>query len=226
MSGKADSCREKLLAIHGRNLERLIEQVAHFGREYAPVHILNSVEHVISEIEILCHELNRPLPVAIYDGYRVVGKTSPIKIPTGGSLREQPAAGLDYKFDAFLSHSSADKDIVRDLAHSLKAENITVWLDEEQIQPGDTITRRIEEGLSNSKYVLLCLSDNLLRSNWCRIEYEAILQKEIEHDNLRLIPVIVGAYTDESTPILISGKAYVDLRRGDGLDKLIKRLRH
>lgn len=40
------------------------------------------------------------------------------------------------EFDVFLSHNSKDKPTVRELAAVLKLNDVTVWLDEEQLLPG------------------------------------------------------------------------------------------
>jgi nucleotide-binding universal stress UspA family protein len=42
-----------------------------------------------------------------------------------------------FNYDVFLSHSSKDKAVVRELAARLKKDGIRVWLDEEQIKAGD-----------------------------------------------------------------------------------------
>jgi hypothetical protein len=44
-----------------------------------------------------------------------------------------------FQYDVFLSHSSKDKPVVRELAARLKKDGVRVWLDEEQIKPGDSI---------------------------------------------------------------------------------------
>ena len=44
-----------------------------------------------------------------------------------------------FKWDVFLSHSSDDKNIVRDIANRLKDDGVRVWFDEWEIQPGDSI---------------------------------------------------------------------------------------
>ena len=50
----------------------------------------------------------------------------------------------DFEFDVFLSHSSADNDIARDIANRLKLDDVRVWFDEDQINPGDSIPAKID----------------------------------------------------------------------------------
>ena len=62
------------------------------------------------------------------------------------------------RYDVFLSHMSADKPVVRELAERLRAAGLRVWFDEWLIRPGDLISARIEEGLEYAAVLLLCMS--------------------------------------------------------------------
>lgn len=43
----------------------------------------------------------------------------------------------EFTYDVFLSHSSKDKAIVRDIAERLRDDGLRVWLDEWVLKPGD-----------------------------------------------------------------------------------------
>ncbi len=64
---------------------------------------------------------------------------------------------MPQQFDVFLSHSSSDKDWVRQLKKDLSDyknsahNNISAWLDEEQILPGENFAMAIEKALENSR---------------------------------------------------------------------------
>lgn len=45
----------------------------------------------------------------------------------------------EFKYDAFLSYSSKDKEVVHALAERLKQDGLRVWLDAWAIRPGDSI---------------------------------------------------------------------------------------
>ncbi len=59
----------------------------------------------------------------------------------------------EFHYDLFLSHSSKDKLVVRDVAERLRKDGLRVWFDEWEIRPGDSIespqskTAKIEKGL-------------------------------------------------------------------------------
>jgi hypothetical protein len=60
-----------------------------------------------------------------------------------------------FQYDVFLSHNAKDKPRVRRLAERLKAPGVRVWLDEWVIQAGDIIALKVDEGLEQSRVMLL-----------------------------------------------------------------------
>jgi TIR domain len=56
-------------------------------------------------------------------------------------------------YHAFLSHSSADKPAVKELARRLAKEGIPAWLDKWNLIPGDPWQPAIEKALANRKPV-------------------------------------------------------------------------
>lgn len=76
----------------------------------------------------------------------------------------------DFKYDVVLSHSSKDKEIVRAVAERLRSEGLRVWFDEWEIKPGDSIPAKLEEGLQQSRVLVLCMSANAFGSDWAELE--------------------------------------------------------
>ena len=93
-------------------------------------------------------------------------------------------------WDAFVSHSSRDKDRVRELVAALRARGVTLWFDEEQIQAGDSIPLKVEGGIENSETVIVCLSENFLRSQWTPSERAAFSYDDPQNRRPILIPVL------------------------------------
>lgn len=141
-------------------------------------------------------------------------------------LPEVEEAGV-YQFTVFLSHSSRDKETVRKLTQEFKKQNITYWVDEEQITFGDTIVSKIEDGLQKSKYVVVCLSENVMQSGWCRAEYGPILYREFSGDTTRrVIPLSLdGSNSDSSVPLLLSDKLRADYTDESSFAKFLKFLK-
>ncbi len=63
----------------------------------------------------------------------------------------------NFKYDVFLSHSSKDRPVVRELAGRLQSDGLRVWFDEWEIKPGEMILKRIEDGLEASRILILAM---------------------------------------------------------------------
>jgi hypothetical protein len=95
----------------------------------------------------------------------------------------------DLRFDVFLSHSSKDKAVVRELAARLKKDGVRVWLDDEQIKPGDSIPAKIEEGLEHSRVLVLCISANAFGADWTHLEAGTFRFRDPLNRDRRFIPL-------------------------------------
>jgi hypothetical protein len=115
-----------------------------------------------------------------------------------------------FKYNAFISHASEDRPVVEQIIQDFRRAGVTYWVDHEQIDFGDRITEKIEEGLRESKYVVVCLSANLGRSNWVRAEYGSILHKELgrssQGSGRKVIPLKLDDSSDDEIPLLLYDK--------------------
>jgi hypothetical protein len=129
-----------------------------------------------------------------------------------------------HPFSVFLSHSSADKETVLKVIEAFKKANISYWVDHEQIKFGDGIVAKIEEGLQKSKYVVVCLSEKLMTSGWCRAEYGAILYREFSGDtSRRVIPLSLdGSNNTNNIPLLLSDKLRADFTNQNNFSEFIQ----
>jgi hypothetical protein len=94
--------------------------------------------------------------------------------------------------DLFLCHSGRDKvDVVVPLAQRLAARKVTFWLDEAEIRLGESITRRIDEGLANARYVVAFISRSFLRRNWPQQELRAALASSLAGGPVRVLPLLM-----------------------------------
>src|SRR5688572_11917017 len=95
----------------------------------------------------------------------------------------------DFKYDVFLSHSSKDKPIVRDLAERLRKDGLKVWFDEWVIKPGDSIPSKIEDGLEYSRVLVLCMSGHAFGSDWAQLESQTFRFRDPLNKERRFIPL-------------------------------------
>ena len=75
--------------------------------------------------------------------------------PNKSKLGANAMSSTEFQYDVFLSHSGADKDVVREIANRLKSDGVRVWFDEWEIRPGDSIRAKIEDGLEHSRVLVL-----------------------------------------------------------------------
>ena len=112
-----------------------------------------------------------------------------------------------YRYDVFLSHSSADKPVVRELAERLKAAGLRVWFDDWLIQPGDLISAKLEEGLEHSAVLLLCMSANAFGSDWVSLEGHTAIFRDPQNLERRFVPLRLD---DAPIKAMLRGYAYID----------------
>lgn len=85
------------------------------------------------------------------------------------------------QYDVFISHAWEDKeDFVDELYNALTALGIKVWYDTSKIKWGDSMRKKIDEGLSKSKFGIIVLSPNYIAENkyWTKIELDGLFQLE------------------------------------------------
>src|SRR5688572_1660795 len=93
-------------------------------------------------------------------------------------------------WDVFISHAREDKvAVARPLAEALLRSGLRVWLDEQEISLGDSLTGKINEGLAQSRYGVVILSPDFLAKEWPKRELGALLAIELKHGK-RVLPVL------------------------------------
>ena len=108
----------------------------------------------------------------------------------------------------FISHSSKDKRFVRKLAADLQRRRIRPWLDEREILVGDSLHRRISDGIEKANYLILVLSEASIKSGWVEREVNAGLMRELENKNVIVLPILKEQLDHDQIPILIRERRY------------------
>ncbi|MBF0521143.1 MAG: leucine-rich repeat domain-containing protein, partial [Nitrospirae bacterium] len=124
-------------------------------------------------------------------------------------------ASSDEKYDVFIAHSKNDVDFIKsNILPDLISRGIRYWIDNKDIGFGEMVSEKIEEGLNNSRYVLVCLSKNLGASNWCRAEYMFVLRNFFKKQtDKRVLPLKLDDCDDSDIPPLL-----YDVRRAKFFD--------
>jgi hypothetical protein len=94
------------------------------------------------------------------------------------------------KWDLFISHSSEDKEnFVKPLATLLNNMGVLVWYDEFSLKFGDSLSRSIDKGLSNSKYGVVVISKSFMEKRWPEYELQGLITLERAGKENRIIPI-------------------------------------
>lgn len=84
------------------------------------------------------------------------------------------------EYDVFLSHASEDKEsFVDELYDELTQAGIKVWYDAINIQWGDSLRAKIDNGLKKSKYGIVVLSSHYLKKGWTQYELDGLFEREM-----------------------------------------------
>ena len=114
-----------------------------------------------------------------------------------------------FTHDVFLSHSSTDKAVVRELAERLREDGIRVWFDEWDIKLGDSILSKIEYALDSSRVLVLCMSEHAFGSDWAMLESQTFRFRDPLNKQRRFIPIRLD---DTQPPGSLAQFAYADWR--------------
>ena len=86
----------------------------------------------------------------------------------------------EYTHDVFISHATEDKnEVVRPLAEALIAQNLRVWYDEFELRIGDSLRRKIDAGLAQSRYGIVVFSQAFFEKNWPQYELDGLVTREM-----------------------------------------------
>lgn len=104
----------------------------------------------------------------------------------------------DDVIDVFLCHNSADKEWVEKLAEQIESESVDgtetgrplrVFFDKWDIDIGQNIVQKINDGLSVARFVAVVLSPEFLHAPWTALEWTHIVAQDPLNTQARLIPL-------------------------------------
>ena len=131
----------------------------------------------------------------------------------------------DTAYDIFISHASEDKDaIARPLYNALIEKGISVWFDEADIKLGDSLRRKIDEGLSKCRYGVVILSPHFLSKEWPQRELDGLVARETASGDKSILPIW---HELERETLLRYSPSLADRVAGlseDGVPELVKKI--
>jgi len=108
----------------------------------------------------------------------------------------------------FVSYRSADATSARKLSRDLERAGHTVWLDTEQIAIGDSLVERIDAGLADATYLVLCLAPGHDTSAWTRREWMSTLARQLAGKHVKVLP---ARLVEADVPAVIADLRVADL---------------
>jgi TIR domain len=124
----------------------------------------------------------------------------------------------------FLTHSSLDKPLIRELRNYLLKCELNVWLDEIEIQVGDSIVQKVTEGLSQTDFLVVALSQNALDSKWVKREINSTLMANLSGRKVTILPLLLEKC---EIPILLNDIYYADstISKTKGFEDLVNAIK-
>lgn len=65
---------------------------------------------------------------------------------------------------------------------------MSVWYDEFELKIGDSLRRKIDKGLANSKFGIVVLSKEFIRKGWTNYELDGIITKAVTGEQV-ILPI-------------------------------------
>ncbi len=131
--------------------------------------------------------------------------------------------------DAFLSHNSKDKPIVKEIGRYLEEKaGLTVFLDEWNLIPGEPWQEELERALSKSR-TCVCFIGEGEPAPWHNEEMRAALNEMVTKGSIRVVPVLLpGAKRQEKEsmlPMFLRLRTWVEFKKvwnePDALHRLV-----
>jgi hypothetical protein len=92
----------------------------------------------------------------------------------------------------FISYSMADRVAAREVAESLRAHGLCVWMDEFADHVGDRVQDIVREQLDQSDAFVLLISPDTQHSPWARYEMSEVLKRTWSDPTKIVVPVLIG----------------------------------
>ena len=117
----------------------------------------------------------------------------------------------------FICHSSEDKYFAKNLVKKLRFNGIDAWYDEYEIQLGDSIIDKINNGLKNTDNGIIIFSSNLFKSKFALNEMNSIIYNYIYDNKYSIIPIILDENIE--IPKLINHISNVKIKDTDNYNR-------
>lgn len=108
---------------------------------------------------------------------------------------ESPDVGIgpaekSSQFDVFISHASEDKaSVARPLYEALLKRGVSVWFDQAELTIGDSLRRKIDQGLARCRFGVVILSSQFFAKEWPQRELDGLVARETGTGEKAILPI-------------------------------------
>lgn len=94
--------------------------------------------------------------------------------------------------NAFISYASEEREsVAKPLAELLTTLGVSVWFDKFDLKMGDSLRRKIDEGLASCRYGIVLLSPSFFGKHYTNRELDGLAQREVDGTKV-ILPVWIG----------------------------------
>ena len=132
-------------------------------------------------------------------------------------------SALEFEYDAFLSHASEDGEWCEKLADRLRDEGVRVWFAKRELQPGDHLLARLNEGIEKSRKMIAIWTRNYFREEkvWTLAESYGRQHSDVLSEQRPLIPLL---REDCKIPSTLRNILFIDCRNDADFDLRFREL--
>jgi hypothetical protein len=107
----------------------------------------------------------------------------------------------------FISHNHGDKTFVRRLGADLAGAGVRPWIDEAEINVGDSLIAKVASAIDEMDFFAIVLSPRSVGPGWVQQELEQALTTQLAERKVRVLPVL---FERCEIPPFLRGKKYAD----------------
>lgn len=122
----------------------------------------------------------------------------------------------------FISYNWNDKPFAIKLAHKLRENGVEVWIDEDGLKIGDSLTQKIPTAIKSNDYVAAIISKSSVSSSWVQKELALAMSHEITDRSVKVLPILIDQNC--MIPEAIEDKLYADFSNNKNYEKSFSKL--
>lgn len=126
----------------------------------------------------------------------------------------------------FICHASEDKRAVaQPLALALSQRKIVVWYDEFSLKWGDSLRRKIDQGIAETDFGLVVLSPSFFLKGWPQYELDGLAEREFSTGRTVILPIWHNIDHDEVARFSPSLAGRIAVKSSEGIPTIARQVR-